>query len=135
MFLLADDASIESYLKPIPTPPLGLVGDFGGFIVAVESSYDANEPNDREDESPGYPGTIRILGSVLWDDLCALLSMQTLFLEDLWPLAMYHPFGVYTGAVGQKQSLAWRSLRKMRNDFVSSFLEWRENQACVRGSQ
>ncbi|KAH8171346.1 subtilase family protein [Sarocladium implicatum] len=93
-FLVADEASVNSYLHRIPDPPPNLVGDFGGFITAVDGGYDIHAPVDRPDESPGYKGQFRVLGSVLWDDFCALLAMQTMEMRNLWPLAMHHPFEV-----------------------------------------
>lgn len=132
VFLVADEAAVGSYLNPLPDPPLGLVGDFGGFILAVDSDHDPLVPIDRADESPGYKGALRVLGSALWDDFCATITMRALNMSDMWSLAMYHPFEVYVGPIGQTQSLTWRALRQMRADFVSSFLQWRQRQA--RGS-
>ncbi|RYP24675.1 hypothetical protein DL765_000402 [Monosporascus sp. GIB2] len=89
MFLVADAASVSSYLKPQSesSPP----GEGGGFICAVDVDYDPDEGLDRPDESPGYGGTLRVLGSLLWDDLSAVVASHTGSLSSLWPLAMNHP--------------------------------------------
>ncbi|KAI9166454.1 hypothetical protein HJFPF1_02556 [Paramyrothecium foliicola] len=128
VFLVADEASIDSYLKPLPTPPAGFLspGDFGGFILAVDHGFDASEPQQREDESPGYQGTLRVLGSLLWDDLNAMLVMQTQHLEDLWPLAMYHPHSVYVGPVVKAQLTAWRKMVRVEESFLSFYMKWQE---------
>ncbi|KAH8900438.1 hypothetical protein GQ53DRAFT_740541, partial [Thozetella sp. PMI_491] len=105
IFLVADEASVSSYLnrKPESSPP----GDAGGFILAVESSFDPEDGPSRPDESPGYEGHMRLLGSLLWDDLSVLVAAQTQHLEDLWPLAMNHPEQVYVGTVVEEQRIAW----------------------------
>ncbi|KAJ8129940.1 hypothetical protein O1611_g3691 [Lasiodiplodia mahajangana] len=97
MFLMVDEASVASYLNPTTesSPP----GDAGGFVCAVEADFDPAQGPGRPDESPGYGGTLRVLGSLLWDDLSALIASHSQHLESLWPLAMNHPSHVYVGAV------------------------------------
>ncbi|KAI0476526.1 hypothetical protein GGR56DRAFT_666094 [Xylariaceae sp. FL0804] len=98
MFLVADEASVASYLTPQPegsSPP----GDAGGFICAVDARFDPAEGAWRPDESPGYPGTLKILGSLLWDDISALIASHASSLEGMWPLAMNHPAHIYVGPV------------------------------------
>jgi hypothetical protein len=131
IFLVADEASINSYVRPIPEPPARLLpsGDFGGFILAVDQDFDATKPREREEESPGYDGTLRVLGSVLWDDLSALVVLQTQHLEDLWPLALDHPLGVYVGPVVKKQVISWRVLRRIGKEFCSFYMRWQEQKS------
>ncbi|KAL7896714.1 hypothetical protein HDV63DRAFT_378348 [Trichoderma sp. SZMC 28014] len=96
IFLGADKGVIDSYLHPTP--------EQGGFVMAIDVDFDPNAPDDeRSEESPGYSGVLRVLGSVLWDDLGALLVTQTQHLSDLWPLAMNHPHSVYQGPLGEIQ--------------------------------
>ncbi|KAK5988348.1 hypothetical protein PT974_12499 [Cladobotryum mycophilum] len=90
IFLVADKPVIDSYLKPAP--------DQGGFVLAVAADFDpADVDEEREAESPGYDGSLRILSSLLWDDVGPLLTMQTQYLTELWPLAMNNPQQVYEG--------------------------------------
>jgi hypothetical protein len=49
------------------------------------------------DETPGYDGQVRVLGSLLWDDVSAQISRQSQYLEDIWPLAMQNDLQVYEG--------------------------------------
>lgn len=87
VFLVIDEATMKSYLEPEPGKDK--------FVIAVDAKYN---PTDEENvESPGYKGTLRILGSLLWDELGALLIMQSAFLENLWPMAMHDAEGVYRG--------------------------------------
>lgn len=76
---------MESYLEPAPPK--------ANFVLAVDATYEAKE----NVESPGYKGTLRILGSLLWDELSALLTVQSAFLENLWPFAMSDADKVYRG--------------------------------------
>ncbi|KAH8650991.1 hypothetical protein BX600DRAFT_472889 [Xylariales sp. PMI_506] len=126
VFLVADKASIDSYLHPVleTGPAYFPLGDFGGFITAVDPDFDPNEENPHAEESPGYSGTMRILGSLLWDDLGALIVMQTQGLFDLWPLAMNHPFQVYVGPVVKMQQEAWARLLAMTGAVFAALPKW-----------
>lgn len=86
MFLVADGDVIRSYLKP------GKVKE--GFILAVDAKFDPLE-DELDEQSPGYNRSVRVLGSLLWDDLGALGLMQNQGLRDLWPLAFNNPSRIY----------------------------------------
>ncbi|KAM0424905.1 hypothetical protein ACHAPT_009961 [Fusarium lateritium] len=88
VLLVIDEAVIKSYLDPIK--------DSEKFVLAVDPTFD---PKAAEGDrgAPGYKGTVRVLGSLLWDDLGALLITQSAWLVDIWPLAMSHPHGIYKG--------------------------------------
>ncbi|KAF9767770.1 hypothetical protein IL306_015027 [Fusarium sp. DS 682] len=87
VFLAIDEATMKSYLEPTPGKDK--------FVLAIDTTY---EPTDKESkESPGYRGTLRILGSLLWDELGAMLVMQNALLKDLWPMAMHDAEGIYRG--------------------------------------
>ncbi|KAH8688438.1 hypothetical protein BGZ61DRAFT_353644 [Ilyonectria robusta] len=88
MFLVADGDVLRSYLKP------GRVKE--GFILAVDAKFDPLEATPDE-QSPGYNGSVRVLGSLLWDDLGAMGLMQNQGLRDLWPLAFNNPSRIYEG--------------------------------------
>ncbi|RKL31590.1 hypothetical protein BFJ72_g10994 [Fusarium proliferatum] len=87
VFLVIDEATMKSYLEPEPGKEK--------FVLAVDAKY--KPINEENVESPGYKGTLRILGSLLWDELGALLVMQSAFLENLWPMAMHDAEGIYRG--------------------------------------
>lgn len=89
-FLAADKSSVDSYLNP------GV--NQSGFIVAVDNNFDREDTSGyRMDETPGYDGQVRVLGSLLWDDVSAQISRQSQYLEDIWPLAMQQDLQVYEG--------------------------------------
>ncbi|KAM0545760.1 hypothetical protein ACHAPJ_011184 [Fusarium lateritium] len=87
VFLVVDEATITSYLKPTK--------DAEKFVLAVDVNYEATD--GKNDESPGYQGQLRILSSLLWDELGALLIRQGAFLDNLWPMAMSDPESIYRG--------------------------------------
>jgi hypothetical protein len=87
VFLVIDEATLKSYLEPEPGKEK--------FVLAVDANY--KPTNEENVESPAYKGTLRILGSLLWDELGALLIMQSAFLEHLWPMAMHDAEGIYRG--------------------------------------
>ncbi|KAF5693114.1 hypothetical protein FDENT_2256 [Fusarium denticulatum] len=108
VFLVIDESAMKSYLEPEPGKEK--------FVLAVDANY---KPTNQENvESPGYKGTLRILGSLLWDELGALLVMQSAFLEHLWPMAMHDAEGIYRGIrvtsqVGCFQKETWVQIEKV----------------------
>ncbi|KIW01709.1 hypothetical protein, variant [Verruconis gallopava] len=114
IFLFADAASVASYLYPIEdaSGDLRPHGDFGGFITAVDAPFDPSNPGEHAEESPGFTGRMRISGNFLWSDLFALGKTQAASAEDLWPLAMHHPWQTYVGPVVSKQRELWRETRR-----------------------
>ncbi|KAI8671973.1 hypothetical protein NCS56_00659500 [Fusarium sp. Ph1] len=88
-FLVIDEDVMKSYLDPVK----------GGekFVLAVDPDFDPKtKPENRR--RPNYEGNVRVLGSVLWDDVGALLITQSTPLDDIWPLAMNRPYGIYAGS-------------------------------------
>ncbi|KAK3690300.1 hypothetical protein B0T22DRAFT_404771 [Podospora appendiculata] len=111
VILVADKASINSYLSPLleSFPP----GDSGGFILAVDPVYDPAEP-EPADECPGYEGSLRILTSLLWDDVGAQVVLDVMWLADFSPLAIHHPLNVYVGPVVSVKKNAWTAVDQLR---------------------
>lgn len=85
-----------------------LAGDFGGFVIAIDPSFDPVEGISRPDESPNYHGQMRVLGSLVWGDIYAQLDSQSAELDDLWPLAMHHPNQIYVGPTTPLQVSNWQ---------------------------
>ncbi|KAK6822719.1 hypothetical protein PG987_014264 [Apiospora arundinis] len=104
-------------LKSIPG------GDVGPFIKAVDAVFDRHDLAFRSDESPGFDGTLRVLGSLVWDDVGALSLTQTQGLAELWPLAMEHPLEIYVGPVVQKQANAWRTMGKTDRQALKKWIK------------
>ncbi|CAJ0555355.1 Ff.00g054200.m01.CDS01 [Fusarium sp. VM40] len=87
VFLAIDESTMKSFLEPTVNNQRS--------VLAVDVKY---EPGQEEDvDSPGYPGTLRILCSLLWDELGAMLVMQSTFPQGLWPMATSNPEMIYVG--------------------------------------
>ncbi|KAK7937975.1 uncharacterized protein PG986_014843 [Apiospora aurea] len=122
VFLVADEASVASYLNTAPQANIPR-GDIGPFITAVDAFFDPNDPTFRAEESPFFDGTLRVLGSLVWDDVGALLLTQTQGLAELWPLAMEHPLEVYVGPTVQVQTDAWKRVRKADRQALEKWIK------------
>jgi hypothetical protein len=109
-------------------------GDFGGFVLAVDPDFDPEEENTHSEESPGYSGEVRILASLLWDDLGAMNMMQTQGLFDIWPLAMKHPLKVYVGPVVKAQQEAWVRLLSSSFSVLAALLKWQRDHGQSAGT-
>ncbi|KAL3446950.1 hypothetical protein BJX65DRAFT_107177 [Aspergillus insuetus] len=125
-FLAIDSASYASYTGNTYTAATDLVlpGDHTGFILAVDGDYDEREGAHRPDETPGYQGQMRMLGSLIWGELYAMLSYQSAILEDLWPLATEHPNQVYVGPTVPLVIKGWRIQNGMRGMLMRTMSEY-----------
>ncbi|KAI3527271.1 hypothetical protein CSPX01_17108 [Colletotrichum filicis] len=115
VFMVADKASIDSYLHPVKDDAELVIprGDLGSFVLLAKP-----DDEDREDRDPStrerrpsrdaagrptmrrdwkFDGTVRVLGAVLFDDVWALLSRNSVKLLDLAKMALVHPRQVYVG--------------------------------------
>ncbi|RGP69492.1 hypothetical protein FSPOR_4596 [Fusarium sporotrichioides] len=90
MFFAIDEATLKSYLEP----------NSSKFVLAVDAQYESGEgaeKGEQDHESPAYEGTLRVLGSLVWDELGAMQTTQNVFLHQLWPFAMSDVEKVYRG--------------------------------------
>jgi hypothetical protein len=114
IFLVADSKSVASfYPMSEAVQSTRPHGDYCGFVTAVEANFDPEDPGDHAaEEAPGFTGQMRILISLIFSDLWALAKAQAAFPEDLWVLAMHHPWQVYVGPVVSKQKKLWVATTK-----------------------
>jgi hypothetical protein len=124
---VADESSIESYINP-GKDFLANPGDNGGFVVLSAGTFN---PDENQADSPGYDGTVRVLGSVLWDDVYPGLSLLTVTGKDLWPLAMKHPLQIYVGPLTKCQRQHFSIVNCFRNETIKAALEWKEKTSVV----
>ncbi|KAF7122896.1 hypothetical protein CNMCM5793_001006 [Aspergillus hiratsukae] len=117
VFLVVDEPSVASYTSSSYSSAVITArdGDFAGFVLAVDANWNPAEGPDRPDETPGYHGQMRILGSLVWGDIYAMHVGQAALLEDLWPLALDHPNTVYVGPVVPEEIEHWRLHNGLRN--------------------
>lgn len=122
-FLVADKSSVESYTHGTAMPGQTLVDevDLGPFILVGQS-----ETGDRSvSQALGFDGTVRVLGSVLLDDVWPCLWWRLVNLENMWNLAAWHPSGVYVGSVVQSQVEGWEKLRAIQDDLLKKADQWK----------
>ncbi|KAJ5493965.1 Major facilitator superfamily domain general substrate transporter [Penicillium fimorum] len=124
-FLVIDSASFASYTTDSYGPATSQLnrGDFTGFLLAIDPTFDLKEGIERPNESPGYNGQMRILGSLVWSDLYSLQAAQTCLLEDYWPLASEHPNMVYVGPTIPWQRFIWQNHSEMRWDLIRAVVD------------
>ncbi|KAL4754407.1 hypothetical protein BDW72DRAFT_166808 [Aspergillus terricola var. indicus] len=126
VFLAVDTPSYASYTSSAYTASTSYVhpGDFTGFILAVDTEFDPQEGPERPDETPGFFGQLRILGSLVWGDLFGMLASQCAILEDLWPLAIDHPDQVYAGPLVPLVVKSWRVHNGIRGILMNQIMEY-----------
>ncbi|KAL4819598.1 hypothetical protein BDW67DRAFT_193921 [Aspergillus spinulosporus] len=125
-FLAVNAPSYTSYTSSAYTASTSYVlqGDFTGFVLAVDPEFDPQEGPDRPDETPGFFGQLRILGSLVWGDLFGMLASQCAILEDLWPLAIDHPDQVYAGPLVPLVVKSWRVHNGIRGILMNQMMEY-----------
>jgi hypothetical protein len=110
-FLVIDSQSYASYSGPkveegpLP-PPFGPdFGSMGGFVRLVDT---VKPPQDLIDAtSPGYKGEMKVLSSLLLEELYPLLASKAIRPFSLWPLARLHMKEVYVGHTVNSQEAWW----------------------------
>ncbi|KAJ5382571.1 hypothetical protein N7517_000482 [Penicillium concentricum] len=124
-FLVIDSASFASYTTNSYSPANSQLnpGDFTGFLLAIDATFDPKKGIERPDESPGYNGQMRILGSLVWSDLYSLHAAQTFLVEDYWPLASEHPNMVYVGPTVPWQRFIWQNHSEMRWNLIRAVID------------
>ena len=120
-FLVADQSCIDSFIDGFALPGQTLLDetDMGPFILVG-----GKEAAGTGREAPGFQGTVRVLGSVLLDDVWPCLWWRHVNLQDMWNLAMWHPSCVYLGPVVRSQVDGWDQFRGLRDDLVKKADEW-----------
>jgi hypothetical protein len=114
IFMVADSESYASYMYESPFASSLGPADTGGFLTAVDVPFDPQDRGPHAEESPHYPGKLRILGSLIYPDLYAMSAAQTQGPEELWPLAMNHPELIYTGPTVTAQVAEWKKATAMK---------------------
>lgn len=128
-FLVIDQQCFESHTAPPlkdirPPPPYGpCFGDNGGFVRLVDAATEQNSPEYLEEFSPGYTGNMKVLSSLLLEEVYPLLTTGAMRPEGMWPLARLHPGEVYVGHTVGAQEGWWESERILKAGMLKSFFE------------
>jgi hypothetical protein len=132
VFLAIDTHSIASYTHGSPFSSILCAGDTGGFVTVIDVSFDPEDPGDHAEEHPHYGGRLRILPSLIYCDLFAMMAAQTQFPEDMWPLAMWHPEQIYVGPTVGVQVRLWKQARSVRDRLMYVLVKRFEEMGASR---
>lgn len=126
-FLVVDHQSYASYAnpepedKPPPVPYGPCFGDRGGFVRLVDTIKYNEEMLDAT--SPGFKGEVKVLSSLVLEELYPLLATYAVRPRSLWPLARLHPREVYVGHTINAQEAWWEFNRIDKVHMNKAFFE------------
>ncbi|KAK4182955.1 hypothetical protein QBC35DRAFT_394933 [Podospora australis] len=117
-FLVADKATIDSYLYPTTLPGQKFVdaSDLGGFVRVASGGGEGQPADASRPESHEFDGTVRVRGSVLFDDFFAAVFSRAIRVMTFWPIARAHPDFVYTGPAAGYQEEGWRRMHAVKDE-------------------
>ncbi|KAK4035304.1 hypothetical protein C8A01DRAFT_48454 [Parachaetomium inaequale] len=120
-FLVADQSCIDLTIHDYALPGQTLIdeADTTPFILVGRKEGDGSGREAR-----GFEGTVRVLVSVLLDDVWPCLWWRHVDVEDMWNLATWHPLCVYVGPVVQSQVEGWHRFQGVRDELVKKADEW-----------
>jgi hypothetical protein len=120
-FLVADQSCIDSNIYDFALPGQTFIdeADLSPFILVG-----TKEVAGSGRETRGFEGTVRVLGSVLLDDVWPSLWWRHVNVEDMWNLATWHPLCVYLGPVVQSQVVGWDQFERVRDELLKKADEW-----------
>ena len=127
-FFVIDTASYASYMDPPNafqnrTP----YGDYGGFLTLIDTT--TSHPQVIKEQAPGYKNKLRVLGTMVFDDVYPLIVSLAQRPRNLWTLAMAHPNQVYVGPTVAAQETDWEMLWNLRWKWWICFWNCRGEQA------
>jgi hypothetical protein len=129
-FLVIDSECFSSYTSP--PPPLPLLtdrkphGDHGGYFKLIDTSPYSSK--SIEETAPGYKWELRVLGSLVFEDVYPLVASLAQRPRDLWPYACLHPMQVYVGPTVPSQEKEWERIWQIREMGSKTFMKWRREQ-------
>lgn len=122
----------STWALPIPNPTLADTplrkshGDHGGYLRLIDGT--AYDPVFLSGTAPGYRNELKVLGSLVFDDLYPQLASMARRPKDLWCYAMWHPNQVYVGPTVESQEKEWEEVWKAREVFWRAFEGWRQRE-------
>jgi hypothetical protein len=121
-FLVADQSCIDSNIHDFALPGQTLIdrADMSPFILVGKKEMDGSGH-----KAPGFDGTVRVLLSVLLNDVWPCLWWKHVDVEDMWNLATWHPSGVYVGPVVHSQVEGWAQLKRVKDELLKKADEWK----------
>lgn len=124
-FLVVDRFSYLSYKMQIPEKHKPY-GDNGGHVRLIDPQvYD---DTFIKKTCPGFSGSLKILTSLVLDEIYPLVSSVALRPKDFWPLARLHPNQVYVGPTVAAQEIQWDEERSMKALMMPRMFDYIENK-------
>jgi hypothetical protein len=127
-FLVVDSECFTSYMTPAPSYFRGEQCDYGGFFKLIDTA--TYNPQIIDEQAPGYKNELKVLGSLVFDDLYPLVVSLAQRPRHLWLYAMWHPNQVYVGPCTEKQEKEWDGVWKLRSLFLRAFWKWRSERSA-----
>lgn len=136
-FLVVDKQSYRSYTEPLkeeirPPPPYGPgFGCNGGHVRLVDTTFDQLPKDMLDSQSPGYKGQMKVLSTLVFEELYPLLATLSVRPFGLWPAARLHPREVYVGATDASQEGWWEFNRIDQVAAMRFFDDMRQKKAAL----
>jgi hypothetical protein len=141
-FFAIDAQSYSSYAKPKPEetrppPPFRSgFGSNGGHVRLVDTAYGMYPQHHIDATSPGYKGELKVLSTLVFEEVYPLLATHSLRPLELWPLARLHPREVYVGTTDHAQEAWWEFERLDRvGPLISMFDDLRKQKADLHAKK
>lgn len=74
---------------------------------------------------------MRVLGNLVWSELFPMVVLQSVPLENIWPLARQHTKKVYTGPTVPSQVEPWKERNAMKAWMMDGFVEFLKDPALA----
>ncbi|KAG9187115.1 hypothetical protein G6011_04986 [Alternaria panax] len=127
-FLVVDKQAYASYVEPPmeevrPPPPYGPgFGCNGGHVRLVDGTFDELPQEIIDALAPGYKGEIKVLSTLLLEEVYPLLATHAVRVFGLWPCARLHPREVYVGTTDAAQE-GWWEFSRIDQAMMQGFFE------------
>ena len=132
-----DKQSYRSYTEPPkeetrPPPPYGPgFGCNGGHVRLVDATFDELPKEMLDIQSPGYNGQMKVLSTLVFEELYPLLATLSMRPYGLWPVARLHPREVYVGTTDASQEAWWEFNRIDQVAAMRFFEDMRRKKAAL----
>jgi hypothetical protein len=135
-FLVVDKQAYASYTdlasgpEARPPPPYGPgFGCNGAHVRLVDGSYDQLSQEMIDHLAPGYKGEMKVLSTLLLEEIYPLLATCSIGPFGLWPCARLHEREVYVGTTDASQEHWWEFNRIDRALMQDFFNDMRKKKA------
>lgn len=140
-FFVVDQQSYQSYAEPPkeeirPPPPYGPgFGSNGGHVRLVDAVFDQLPQHVIDSTSPGYKGEMKVLSTLIFEEVYPLLATMSLRPYGLWPVARLHGREVYIGTTDASQE-GWLEFQRIELALTGRFFEHlRSKKAAMQAAR